>query len=151
MEDRIIDPKTNLKRNYKRILLGCFTKEGKLDDTLDLRGYCRNFYVDSLLVQRYYSFLAKDGKIIIKTQNSNEYRDSTRICILDYPLMHPVTLLEHGLKPQKYILYNPFVGLLFLYVMLRNKICVKKTVIEIEDKELIDFCKQRGINIIIES
>ena len=107
--------------------------------------------MESLLVQRYYSFLAKDGEIIIKTQKSNEYRDSTRICILDYPLVHPVTLLEHGMKPQKYILYNPFVGLLFLYVVIRNKICVKKTDMEIEDKELIDFCKQRGINIIIES
>lgn len=151
MADRMIDPKNNLKRNYKRILLGSFNKEEKSDDALDLRGYRRNFYVDSLLVQRYYSFLAPDGKIIIKTQKSNKYRDSTKICVLDYPLMHPVTLLEHGVKPPKYILYNPFVGLLFLSVMISSKICVKKTTIEVEDKELMDFCKQRGIHIIIES
>ena len=58
---RLIDPKSNFKRNYSRLLLGEINSSVSVDEnTLDLRGYFRNAYTDILLTRRYYSFLSKD-------------------------------------------------------------------------------------------
>lgn len=152
MSERVIDPKKNLKRNYKRIYLGIMNGDIADENTLDLRGYHRNFYVDSLLVQRYYSFLAKDGTIIIFSGKDIHYVNDNKISMLDYPLLHPVTLMEHGIKPQKYLFYNPLIGLVFVFALLR---CNRKKAIsdpKVNMDDIQDFCRQREVEIrIIES
>lgn len=146
MSLRIIDPKMNLKRNYKYLYLGI--QDGKMieDDVLDLRGYSRNYYVDSLLAQRYYSFLDYDGIIRIFSGMNSKYINEEKISILDYPLLHPVTLMEHGIKPQKYIMYNPIIGLRFIWALIhRSK--NKKEKLGNRIKIIEDFCTTRGIKI----
>lgn len=146
MSVRIIDPKKNLTRNYKYIYLGI--QDGKTTDKsiLDLRGYSRNFYVDSLLVQRYYSFLGRDGVIKIFSGMNSKYIEDEKISVLDYPLLHPVTLMEHGVKPQKYTMYNPLIGLKFICVLLFHS-GMKKEKLGSKTKALEDFCASRGINV----
>ena len=143
---RIIDPKMNLKRNYKYLYLGMQDGKETEENILDLRGYSRNYYVDSLLVQRYYSFLDHDGVIKIFSGMNSKYIKEEKISILDYPLLHPVTLMEHGIKPQKYIMYNPMIGLRFIWALIyRSK--NKKEKLGSKIKSIEDFCTSRGIDI----
>lgn len=147
MKTRIIDPKRHLKRNYDTLYLGIQSREITDKNALDLRGYSRNFYVDTLLAQRYYSFLRLNGTIVIFAGKNDEYINSKKICVLDYPLIHPVTLMENGLKPSKYILYNPLTGLVFLWMTLfGSKRKGSKTLGE-EAATIVEFCKLRNVNI----
>ena len=147
MNSKIIDPKRDLKRNYEKIFLGIQNREAADENTLDLRGYSRNFFVDSLLVQRYYSFLSSDGTITVFAGTDKHYVNDKSICPLDYPLLHPVTLMENGIKPAKYYMYNPFIGMLFLWVTVfgsnREGLCPLDEL----TATIIDFCKVRNVNI----
>lgn len=145
MSLRIIDPKMNLKRNYKYLYLGIHDGRETEENILDLRGYSRNYYVDSLLVQRYYSFLDHDGVIKIFSGMNSKYIKEEKISILDYPLLHPVTLMEHGIRPQKYIMYNPMVGLRFIWALIFHR-KNKKEKLGSKIKSIEDFCTKRGIN-----
>ncbi len=145
---RLIDPKKNIKRNYSRLLLGESDAKICLDDnTLDLRGYCRNAYTDILLAERYYSFLASDGYIEIHGVDSKYYNDSNKISSKDYLLLHPVTLLENGISTnkRKYVLLNPIVGIVFLVSMLKNLFLKKHVTDEKIFNVLILFCESRNI------
>jgi len=147
MKSRIIDPKRHLKRNYETIYLGIQNKEITDKNALDLRGYSRNFYVDTLLVQRYYSFLKPNGTIIIFAGKNDEYINNNKICILDYPLIHPVTLMENGLKPSKYIMYNPLTGLIFIWMTLFGSKSKGSNALSEETATIKEFCKLRNVNI----
>lgn len=148
MNSRIIDPKRHLKRNYAMIYLGVQNGEAAGENTLDLRGYSRNFYVDTLLVQRYYSFLAADGTIKVFAGKNKQYVDDKRISPLDYPLLHPVTLLEHGIKPCKYFMFHPLAGLLFVYMIVFGS--KRKGQCSLDSSQMADilnFCNARGVQI----
>lgn len=147
MKPRIINPIKDLKRNYAKLYLGIRGGEVADENTLDLRGYSRNFHVDSLLAERYYSFLSPEGTLIIFTGKDKRYAKNTRISPLDYPLLHPVTLMENGIKPPKYLLYNPLIGFLFLWKAVFGN---KRTDLSVQDGQtatIIEFCKARNVNI----
>lgn len=147
MNSRIIDPKRHLKRNYAMIFLGVQNEEAADDNTLDLRGYSRNYYVDTLLVKRYYSFLSADGTIKVFTGKNKQYVNDKRISPLDYPLLHPVTLLEHGIKPCKYFMVNPFVGLLFVCMTTFRSKRKGQCSLGSQTTDILNFCKARGVHI----
>lgn len=147
MSSRIIDPKRHLKRNYTTIYLGVQNGEKADENTLDLRGYTRNFYVDTLLVQRYYSFLGEAGTIKIFTGKNRSYVNHNLISPLDYPLLHPVTLLEHGIKPHKYIMFNPIMGLLFIWASVFGNKQKGHYSLKNRTAMILDFCKVRDVHI----
>lgn len=147
MSVRIIDPKKNLKRGYKHLYLGIYDGTSVDSDTLDLRGYLRNFYVDTLLVQRYYSFLCENGDITIFAGKNTSYINHITISVLDYPLLHPVTLLEHGLKPKKYLLYSPITGYIFLWGRFWGNRNTRKCSLNDKAANIIRFCKSRNVNL----
>ena len=145
---KLIDPKVHLKRNYSMLLLGEISPSVHVDEnTLDLRGYCRNAYTDMLLAQRYYSFLAKDGRIKIYRCGSNYYMNSKKIPLLDYLLLHPVTLMENGisLNTRKYIVFNPVVGVVFLASIFINSLPCKRMSDKKNFAELKLFCEKRNL------
>ena len=147
---RLIDPKSNFKRNYRRLLLGEINSSVSIDEnTLDLRGYCRNAYTDILLAQRYYSFLSKDGCIKIYGCASSYYRDSKKISPIDYLLLHPVTLLENGIssKSRRYAQLNPIVGIIFLISIFKNALLKKVFGDSVIFDKLLLFCANRNITI----
>ena len=147
MNSKIIDPKRHLKRNYERIYLGIQGKEPADENTLDLRGYARNFYVDTLLVQRYYSFLRLNGTITVFAGKDKHYVNDNWICPLDYPLLHPVTLMENRIRPTKFLMYNPLIGMLFLWM---NMFGSKRHGIYLlgeQPEAITNFCKDRNVNI----
>ncbi len=156
MRNRIIDPKIDLKRNYERIMLGEMSKQETVtDNTLDLRGFHRNAYTDILLTERYYSFLKQNGCVDIFAFNSDYYLNSHRINQIDYPLLHPVTLLEHGISKYTYrfALLNPIFGLMYIFYRIfnkRNKMTVHPYSVDIFEP-LVSFCKERNIKIVIHS
>ncbi len=145
---RLIDPKFHLKRKYSRLLLGEINPSVSVDEnTLDLRGYRRNAYTDILLAQRYYSFLAKDGRIEIYACGSDYYTNSKKIPLLDYLLLHPVTLMENGisLNVRKYIIFNPVIGVVFLVSILINSLHCKGVSDKKNFVELKLFCEKRNL------
>ena len=129
------------------IYLGVPNGEAADDNTLDLRGYSRNFYVDTLLVQRYYSFLDADGTIKVFTAKNKQYVNDKHISPLDYPLLHPVTLLEHGIEPHKYYMFNPLVGLLFVCVATFGSRQKDQCPMGSQTADILHFCKARGVHI----
>lgn len=147
---RLVDPKSNFKRNYSRLLLGEINSSVSIDEnTLDLRGYCRNAYTDILLAQRYYSFLAKNGCVEIYGCESNYYKYSKKISPVDYLLLHPVTLLENGISSssRKYAQFNPFVGIVFLISIIKNTFAKKDSSDKEIFDELMDFCIKRKLTL----
>lgn len=147
MSTKLIDPKNNLKRNYSKIFIGIKDKEVADENTLDLRGYYRNIYVDSLLIQRYYSFLGSNGTIVLFSGREKRYINDNWICPLDYPLLHPVTLMENHIKPPKYLIYNPLIGLLFIWMTLFGSKREGLYSLDIKTTGIKEFCKLRNVNI----
>lgn len=156
MRKKIMDPKIDLKRNYDRILLGEISKQERvLENTLDLRGYHRNAYTDILLAERYYSFLKQNGCIDLFVSNTDYYIKTNKINPIDYPLIHPVTLLEHGIPEfiYKYALLNPMIGLMYFFFRIGNPFhwtegeCHMDTRLE----PLACFCEERRVCLIVHS
>lgn len=157
MESKIQDPKIRLKRNYSSIVLGKQYSIIKTDkDSLNLQNFNRNLYGDILIMKRYYSFLHKDGIIKFLINGRDEkYYTVTKISIFDYPLLHHVTLLEHGINPKSFLvkLKKIFIGYVYLYIVsLRINLRKYKTQKQysISEKNMLyikDFCKNRNVNV----
>ncbi len=142
----------NLQRNYDFLILGSknitFSEN---HSNLDLRNYGRNQYTDFLIVQRYYSFLKKGGTVRILIDLADKtYQSSSKISYFDYPLLHKVTLLEHGISINskfeylKRLWYYP----LFFLISIPKK-QFQNHVLECSDSfaPIKEFCSSRGIQL----
>lgn len=90
----------NRNRNYDVLLLGSrkCAHETAAGQILNLKNDFRNLYTDYLLVQRWYSLTRMGGDVVVEMDFSdNQYLNNSKINKLDYDLLHPVTLLEHGI------------------------------------------------------
>ena len=156
IEPILIDPKQNLKRNYKFLVLGKLNSDRENNgQILDMRGYSRNLYVDFLMLQRYYSFLDSTGTILWEIDLSDiAYIEKHHISILDYLLLHEVTLIEHGIQMRsvKIKIRILLIGLVYFYYVLKNKIYIKSNKkYELNKNSIINeaytFCNDRNLNI----
>ena len=80
----------NFKRDYEKLILGRITNISmkKNKNYLNLQNYCRNFYTDILMIERYYSFLRKGGEIVLNIENDKSYLSNETISIFDASLLH---------------------------------------------------------------
>lgn len=147
----------NSERNFEKLLIcdeshiKCLNKER----TLVLSNYNRNFFVDFLILKRYYSFLRTDGEcIFVFDLNNKKYFESKKINSLDYNFLHIVTIYENNIKPESKFfkikkILNKFK--IVIYKLGIYKIFTKTSVnineIEKSLKELDEFARERLINV----
>ena len=109
----------NLNRNYDKLILGrkYIDENDAINNCLDLRNYGRNFYTDVLIMERYYSFLNKNGVVEFNIFNDYSYLNGNYISIFDATLLHRVTVYKHNKYLYKYVFeYKElFTGLIFMF------------------------------------
>ena len=138
-------------RNYDYMLLGTLGHPDSCGVCLNLCGVNRNFYTDWLLVERYYSFLKKEGEIIVKASGGRGYFNSKKINRFDIPALHEVTLWENGIDCRGKQYNSILVGnqiLFLIYVVL--SFIKGKNVPSMQNKEfqeMVFFCKERHISL----
>lgn len=96
----------NSNRGYKIITLGEKKNFSHSDEEkLDMSNFYRNFYTDFLIIKRYYSFLDREGSFMLDLREvSKNYFGMNKISTLDYWLLHEVTLIEHDVDRDSFIL-----------------------------------------------
>ncbi len=146
----------NLKRDYEQLILGRIAS-GIYDNDknhLNLQNYCRNFYTDILIMERFYSFLRKDGKVVFNIENDKYYLTDENISIFDAFLLHRVTVYKKNKYIYKYVYdYKEiFTGILFLFKNIINVFKRKCDKVDLDlflDKVnyIVGFAKVRQLSI----
>lgn len=93
----------NSGRNFDSILIceESYVKYINRNNMLLLSNYNRNFFVDFLILKRYYSFLKNNGEAIFVFDLKNKkYFNNKKINIIDYDFLHIVTLCENEINPE---------------------------------------------------
>ena len=146
----------NLKRDYEKLILGRITSKVycKKTNVLNLQNYCRNFYTDVLIMERFYSFLRKESDVCFNIENDKYYLTDENISIFDAFLLHRVTVYKQNIYFYKYVYdYNEiFTCILFLFKDLIN---VLKIECDKRDLDLFmnkvdyvrDFAKVRNLTL----
>lgn len=151
-----------LTRNYDTIILGDYAivktileQEKKKEKVLDLSNYFRNYYTDMLIIQRYYSLARKGGTVeIYMNVNDKKYFEKKNISPFDYGYLHPVTLMEQGVKPNSFFhkLNMVFNGIRYMRAEKKDDIFCEKNVKESfaeKFSEIVRFCEERNLYVSI--
>lgn len=147
--NNIPDILKNMTRNYDMLILGERKNEFACNEKsfLDLTNINRNFYTDILILERYHSFLRRQGLIVFHIDCGNtKYLNDNKISEFDARFLHRVTLMEHNI-------YKNYFGWLFrdsitgVKYVLFKLFKIKSPKIEMEDKEFNNiFYKMSRIN-----
>lgn len=109
----------NLNRNYDKLILGRknIDENVSINNCLDFRNYCRNFYTDVLFMERYYSFLKKNGVVEFNISNDYSYLNDNFISIFDASFLHKVTVYKHSKYLYRYVFdcKEIFTGFIFMF------------------------------------
>ncbi len=131
------------ERNFPALLLGNDKTDGR-KDALDMRESDRNIYTDILVMERYYSLVKKGGTIVFCIDRRDKRYLGKGVSLLGRYLLHPVTLMEHGLRPAEPL---ELAGMAFFAERLRHrsgKPCFDRVPAEYTDR-IRRFCEERGL------
>lgn len=136
-------------RNYELIVIG--NRVGpSADGELNLTGYNRNLYTDYLILQRYYGFLKKNGKVRLEIDpQRGNYFFGKKINVLDYPALHEVTLWEHGIDVRSwtYPIFRQLVAACFDLICLLIRVKQSGPVHMGELEDISSFCRKKELSL----
>ena len=144
---------TTVKRNYKYLIIG---DECNINNLVEeeknyiyfLSPINRTLYANYELIRRLYSLLDEEKGILILVMKKKT-RIQKSLCVFDIPYIHEYTLNNLGMGKMKLlchfpILFSPAGCIKLFYIKKRDS---KFEVAECPSKEIIQFCRDRNINL----
>ncbi len=145
----IVDPISNIERNYDRLVVGDISATQMSEDrSFRLLVYHSNLVTDIELIKRYHSFVKNGGQInLYICARNRKYFCSKNLDSFSYPLLHKVTLYENQIGKKRYYIGFLKTALLFPLFQLFT---TKRDVASFDEmneqmKELIRFCTERSL------